>query len=484
MGRRDTRPPLRGLRARGAWCASLGASALTASFRARPGRPTSAPGRPAGPEPGAPAERAPRLPAWAPPGAPALQLPSSCGGGAGADGSCLPAASGGRRPPGSEALAQAESRPMAAVAVVWVAQAQFALGGAFYIRASGRPASRALGACSERRRRRRPASEAKREGREAAPPRAPLVTPRRASPACCACAERGGAERPPVPPPPPEEKQQQQQQQQESRGERGGSGSRSSEATGGRASGRAGSPCPPPGAMEAKSSSSSGRPPVKGILKNPSGGSGSGGGGAGLVAAALAEASTAKAKRAAAKPAAAAAEAPLGGAYDDDAQGKKSQKWDEMNILATYHPAGKDYGLMKIDEPSTPYHSMTGDDEDAGSDTECNEAVTADVLAKKLAAAAHGKGPKILAQQEESSDEEEELELSPEEREKKRQFEMKRKTHYNEGKNIKLARQLIAKELHGDAANEEDDDDECDDEDEDDECDEEMRDTVDLDWDT
>lgn len=50
--------------------------------------------------------------------------------------------------------------------------------------------------------------------------------------------------------------------------------------------------------------------------------------------------------------------------------------------------------------------------------------------------------------------------------EKKKQFEMKRKMHYNEGRNIKLARQLIAKELHG----EEEDDDE----------DEEMNDAADV----
>ncbi|XP_073434799.1 protein phosphatase inhibitor 2 isoform X2 [Dendrobates tinctorius] len=151
----------------------------------------------------------------------------------------------------------------------------------------------------------------------------------------------------------------------------------------------------------------------------------------------------------------------------EDDQSKKSQKWDEMNILATYHPTDKDYGLMKIDEPSTPYHRMVGDDDDdegAMSDSECNEALTADVLAQKLEAA-EGKDPKYMAQEE--SSEEEDEELTPEEREKKKEFEMKRKHHYNEGMNIKLARQLIAKELAGE------------DDEEDDDADEEMQDITD-----
>merc|ERR1712002_196501 len=118
----------------------------------------------------------------------------------------------------------------------------------------------------------------------------------------------------------------------------------------------------------------------------------------------------------------------------NERQREKETKWDEMNILATLHPPDKDYGHMKIEEPKTPYnHYEEGDSGDE------HDGLDADLLAQKIQLGG-SELPKALIEPE--SEEESEEELAPEEREKRKWFEQKRKKHYNEFYAVKLARKL------------------------------------------
>uniref|UniRef100_H0XJ27 PPP1R2 family member C n=1 Tax=Otolemur garnettii TaxID=30611 RepID=H0XJ27_OTOGA len=132
---------------------------------------------------------------------------------------------------------------------------------------------------------------------------------------------------------------------------------------------------------------------------------------------------------------------------------KKSQKWDESSILATYRPAYRDYGLMKINEPGTPHISVQDDGDDIVSDIETKEATSLDILTKKLSVTDTSESNSQAQGQESSDGNAAQILLDLQERQ--RQFEMKRKLHYTEGLNIKLARQLMWKDLQGEGEEDE-----------------------------
>lgn len=140
-------------------------------------------------------------------------------------------------------------------------------------------------------------------------------------------------------------------------------------------------------------------------------------------------------------------------------QKDKEMKWDEMNILATHHPPDKDYGHMKIDEPPTPYSKYSDvedDDDDEACKSGSGSGTMGDILPEDIAnrlAETHRPRSTSFSEEDSSSEDENETE---EERAKRKQFEQKRKLHYNEFQAVKLAKQLMEEEEEEEEDTEED----------------------------
>lgn len=115
---------------------------------------------------------------------------------------------------------------------------------------------------------------------------------------------------------------------------------------------------------------------------------------------------------------------------------QKSFQWDEMNILATYHPADKTYGHMKVDEPKTPFVFET---EDASGAT-----YGASFSAEELAARLNAAKDAIDNDQPQRSTEVDTVD--PAEVERQRKFYEKRRLHYNEFLTAKMEKGRLEQE--------------------------------------
>jgi len=116
----------------------------------------------------------------------------------------------------------------------------------------------------------------------------------------------------------------------------------------------------------------------------------------------------------------------------------KAAKFDEINILATFHPAGKDYGHMIIDEPKTPF--VFEDDLPKELDT--------NALIEKLRQTSKSEMPAFgIEGDSDDSSADDDFPESVEEKVRRMEFESRRRQHYKEFFSVSLARRLIAEEF-------------------------------------
>lgn len=136
---------------------------------------------------------------------------------------------------------------------------------------------------------------------------------------------------------------------------------------------------------------------------------------------------------------------PSSGMTRSESKSHKIPHFDEMNIIATYHPPDKDYGHMKIEEPKTPYAPNDLIEDEMETEDSRGPGIDPSALVEKLKESTSPNHQPIRLQVDRLSDEDGELPI--EDLEHRKKFEKHRKRHYNEFEVVRLRRKEIEEEL-------------------------------------